>query len=74
MSTLYLEAVATALEQRLARITTGSDEADELVTFVCDEIMAAFHRGELVALSHLRENATSEEIAQSTTTTVYHTE
>lgn len=70
MSTLYLSAVASALEQRLARIQAGSDEADELVTFVCDEILAAFHRGELMALAHLRENATPEEAAPSTTYTV----
>lgn len=59
MSTLYLATVAQTLAQRLARIQNGSDEADELVTFVCDEIMAAFHRGELTALAHLNENATS---------------
>ena len=66
MSTLYLTAVASALEQRLARIQNGSDETDELVAFVCDEILAAFHRGELMALAHLRENATPREAASTT--------
>lgn len=70
MSTLYLTAVARSLEQRLARIQNGSDEADELVAFVCDEILAAFHRGELMALAHLRENATSTKEAASHTHTV----
>lgn len=69
MSTQYLTAIAAVLRKRLARISAGSDEAEELVLFVCDEIIAAFGRGELMALSHLQENAAAQdrETAQSTT-------
>lgn len=72
MTNAYLQALVRGLRLRLAAVQDGSADPEDLVAFLRDEIWAVFSRGELMALRHLTEKATSEEVAPSPSLTVWH--
>lgn len=63
MTDAYLQTLERGFRLRLTAVQDGSADTEDLVVFLRDEVRTAFSRGELLALRHLTEKATSEEVA-----------